>query len=173
VPRIFVFIPWFVPGLALSVVLALVFGSMVGRWLRAPFVVAFVLILSAGAVVSATLTPIPGPTEPFGSCDLGRVGLAPLSTLVRLNEVSLNVLLFVPLGVAVALLPRSRRGLAVTALALASPVLIEAMQAVVPVLGRGCQSSDVIDNVTGLLVGWTGAVLLGWLWKQLRVAALR
>jgi glycopeptide antibiotics resistance protein len=170
VPRLFVFIPWFVPGVVISVILAIVLSPALGRWLRAPIVVAFLLIVGAGAVVSATLTPLPGPTEPFASCDFSRVGLAPLSVLTRINETSLNVLLFVPLGVAVGLLPHTRRGLGVTALALASPLLIEATQSLVPVLGRGCQSADVVDNLTGLVIGWTVAVLLGWMWHQVRVS---
>ena len=168
VPRLFEIIPWFVPGLVLSVILAIVFGPTLGRWLRTSRVVAFVLIVGAGAVVSATLTPIPGPVEPFGSCDFGRVGLAPFSVLIRLNETSLNVLLFAPLGLAVGLLPHSRRGLGIAALAVASPLLIEATQSLMPMLGRGCQSEDVVDNLLGLAIGWAVGAALGWVWLRTR-----
>ena len=39
------------------------------------------------------------------------------------------------------------------AVAIASPFLIETTQLVLPILGRGCQSADVFDNLTGLLIG--------------------
>jgi hypothetical protein len=164
------FIPWFVPALLISAILAMLVGPTVARWLRVPLPVAVLLVASAGAVVSATLTPIPGPAESLGSCDFRRVGPAPLWALARPNEISLNVLLFVPLGIAVGMLPRTRRGLSVLALAVASPLLVEATQALVPVLGRGCQSADVVDNLTGLILAWMAVLLVGWAWHQLRAA---
>ena len=65
------------------------------------------------------------------------------------EERVLNVLLFVPLGAACVLAPR--RGLAVV-VALAAPFVIESAQAVLP-LGRVCDVTDLVTNLTGLLVG--------------------
>jgi glycopeptide antibiotics resistance protein len=87
-------------------------------------------------------------------CDVSRVGLIPLRELTRVNEASLNVLLFVPLGLAVAMLPRTRGAALVALGAVALPFVVEGLQLVVTVLGRGCQTADVFDNLLGLAVGF-------------------
>ena len=72
------------------------------------------------------------------------------------------MLLFIPLGVAIGLVPGSRRKAVLTGLAVLLPIAIESAQLLLPILGRGCQSGDVFDNLTGLLLGWligTGARL--------------
>jgi hypothetical protein len=35
------------------------------------------------------------------------------------------------------------------------------------VLHRGCQSADVVDNLTGLVIGLAGGLALGWLANRL------
>jgi glycopeptide antibiotics resistance protein len=82
-----------------------------------------------------------------------------LRQLFNFDETSLNVLLFVPLGVTVGLASSPRRLLALLGLALALPVAIEAIQLVATPLDRACQSGDVIDNVSGFLVGFVPALL--------------
>jgi glycopeptide antibiotics resistance protein len=128
--------------------------------------VAFVLILSLGVIVSATLTPqseaLAFGAQGSSSCNLSRLELAPLDELLAVNETSLNVLLFVPLGAAIALLPSTRIELVLAVAAIALPFAIEATQLLVPLLDRGCESADVIDNLTGLAVGFAGGVLAGW-----------
>jgi glycopeptide antibiotics resistance protein len=103
------------------------------------------------------LTPIGSGSEPspalLGTCDLRRIGLAPLSEYLKITDVSLNVILFVPLGIAIALLPRSARSMAIRLLAVASPFLIESTQLVLTNLGRTCQSADIFDNLLGLTIG--------------------
>ena len=160
-------LPWLLPGIALSAVLGLLVGRRVGRVFRATPAFGWALILGFGLVVSATLTPLRAgfdfDTTGIGTCDLSRMGLAPLRELLRIGDTSLNVLLFMPLGFAIGLVPRSGRMFALAAVAVVSPVVIEAAQLVLPILGRSCQSADVIDNVTGLVLGWvigTGFVLL-------------
>jgi hypothetical protein len=152
-PSALTFIPWLVPGVLLSAVIGLVVAGPLGRALRAATPIAWLLVVSVGTIVSATLTPIPGPLEQTGSCDFQRVGLIPLSLLLRPNEASLNVLLFVPLGFSIGLLPWTRRTAWLVAGAVALPLAIEIVQSLVIVLGRGCQSADVFDNLTGLLIG--------------------
>ena len=66
---------------------------------------------------------------------------------------SLNVALFIPLGIAIGLVHVSRPWAALTFAAIALPFAIEAIQLVAPILDRGCQSADVVDNLTGLALG--------------------
>lgn len=154
-------LPWFLPGVGLSLIVAVLVSGRVGRWLSCNRLIAALLIISLGIVLSATITPLgttSDPSEVVGpGCDLSRVALAPLEDLWSLNDASLNIMLFVPLGVAVGLLPGSPRKVAVVIAALLAPFAVELFQLLVPVLGRGCQSADVIDNLTGLIVGMAGA----------------
>lgn len=94
-----------------------------------------------------------------GTCDLSRMRLAGPADLLTLNDIGLNVLLFVPLGVVLGLTRRSRYGAAAIVAAVALPFAIETIQLLVLPLDRACQSGDVIDNLTGLLIGLATAVL--------------
>ena len=127
------------------------------RILRARPAVAWLLLVSLGTIVAATLTPqldaLARGAQSSGRCDLGRLSLAPLSMYLRPNETSANVALFVPLGVALGLLPRGPRTYVCVAAALALPLVIETTQLLLPALQRGCQSADVVDNLAGLLLG--------------------
>ena len=126
--------------------------------------IAFLLLMSVGAVLAATIPPDAGgfsgrPSAP-GRCDFGRIGLAPLSQYLHLGDTRLNVVLFVPLGLAVGLLGRSPATARVLVTVLALPLAIEAIQSLAPMLGRGCQSRDVVDNLLGLGIGLALGVLL-------------
>ena len=89
------------------------------------------------------------------------MGLAPLSEYLHLGgATSLNVILFVPLGLAIGLLGRSPVTAWLLVGALASPVVIETIQSLAPMLGRGCQSRDVVDNLLGLGIGLVLGALL-------------
>ena len=68
----------------------------------------------------------------------------------------------IPLGFAIVLLPRSRRKLAVLLGAIALPFAVESIQFIASPLGRECQSSDVIDNLTGLFVGLAAGTVATW-----------
>ena len=103
----------FFPGLVISVVVALILSGGVARRLGTPRVVAFLLLASLGAVLSATITPsrealLLHPAIATGGCDLSRVGPARLAEYVSVGTATLNVALFIPLGVAIGLLPHSR-----------------------------------------------------------------
>ena len=166
-------LPWFLPGVVIWVAVALVAGGRVGRALGVRRAVAFALIASLGIILSATLTPLRGAlafgTVGSGSCDLSRVGFAPLRDLLRPNEASLNVLMFVPLGVSIGLLPRSRLKVAIVVAAIVLPFAIETTQLLVLWLDRACQSADVVDNLTGLAIGLGGGVAV----RRLAAAAVR
>jgi hypothetical protein len=150
-------VPYFLPFLALSLVFGLLVARRLGERLSTRPSVAFLLVASLGLVIAATLMPAAGASSgervAAGWCDLSRIGFAPLGTLVRLNSVSLNVLLFVPLGLAIGLLPRTRARSYLIVGGFALPVVVEATQSLVTVLGRGCESADVFDNAMGLAIG--------------------
>jgi glycopeptide antibiotics resistance protein len=149
-------LPWFLPGTALAAVVGLLAGRPLARALRTSYWVACLLVVGFGMVVAATLTPLRGAFNPDaigGTCDLSRIGLAPLGDLLRFGDSSLNVALFIPLGVALGLLPGSKGKVMLVVGAIAMPFVIETTQLLVPALERGCQSADVFDNLTGLLVG--------------------
>jgi glycopeptide antibiotics resistance protein len=160
-------LPWLIPGLILSAILGVLAGRRVGRVFGASPTIGWGLIVGFGLVVSATLTPLRAGLDfdstGIGTCDLSRIGVAPLRELLRIGDTSLNVLLFIPLGFALGLVPQSRRLVALAVVAVTSPFVIEAAQLVLPILGRGCQSADVFDNLTGLVLGWligTGFAIL-------------
>ncbi len=155
-------VPWFLPGAAVAAGVALVAGGHLARSLRARRGLASLILLSMGMIVSATLTPnadaLNYGAQGSRSCDVSRIGPASLATLTNLNDTSLNVILFAPLGISLALLPKSRRKLLLIGLASALPIATEFIQLEVVALDRSCQSADVADNLTGLLSGLT----VGW-----------
>ncbi len=148
---------WLRPGIIISIVLSVVLGARAARALRVSRVVATTLIFGAGLIASATLTPsreaLTQGAIGTGTCEFRRVVPASVAELLSLGDPTFNVLLFVPLGLAIGLLPRSRRKVLLVAAAFALPFAIEAIQLLATGLGRGCQSSDVADNLTGLVIG--------------------
>jgi VanZ family protein len=151
------FLPWFLPALAVTTTIAFAISGRVARLLRTMPWIAFLLVASAGAVFAATIPPdgdgFSGGSSTFGTCDFEPIGLAPLPQYLYFGDTSLNVILFVPLGLAVGLLGRSPSTALVLVAVLALPPAIEAIQSLAPILGRGCQTRDVVDNVLGLGVG--------------------
>ena len=83
----------------------------------------------------------------------GSLTFPPPAELLAVTDTMRNVLLFMPLGLTLALLSRTRLRTMLIALAYALPFIIEATQLLLSPLGRGCQSADVIDNALGLSVG--------------------
>lgn len=161
--------PGFIPGFAVSIVVAF---AMSGRLLRALGVsrpLAWALALSLGTIVSATLTPgAEAPIGHGGQCDLSRIIPSIPEFLSRVED-GLNVVLFVPLGLTIGLLSRSRRKAAIATTAFLLPFAVETIQLVVAPLHRACQSSDVTENLGGLLVGLVIGTLAGRIWAKLRV----
>jgi glycopeptide antibiotics resistance protein len=160
-------LPWLLPGAAIVLVVSLVVSGAVGRALRVRRPVAWVMVLSLGVILAATMTPqweaLAFGAQGSPSCDFSRIGLAPLREFLRFSDTSLNVLIFVPLGATIGLLPRSRRSAVVMIAAIALPFAIETIQLLLPVLDRACESADVVDNLTGLVIGLGGGVVAGWL----------
>lgn len=151
------FIPLFLPGTAAALLVATLLATRAGRALGVHPVVAATLIASSGAVLAATMTPsweaIIRGARADGTCDMSRLWFAPWSDLQSINDISLNIILFVPLGFAVGLLPPRRLSIGVLGAALALPFVVEGTQMLVVQLDRACQGSDVFDNLTGLGAG--------------------
>ena len=160
--------PWLLPGLTAAAAVGIFVSGWLGRRIGTGRALAWALFVSFGLVFAATLPPLRDGLNlaagSVGSCDLSRLGLAPIDELLRIGDTSLNVVLFMPLGLAIGLIPGSRRRNVILILAILSPFAIETWQLVLPILGRGCQSADVIDNLTGLVIGaviGAGARILG------------
>lgn len=161
--------PGLIPGLILSLTIATAAADRVARSLTVGRVVAATLLFALGLIVSVTLTPSGGALHAFlhghqwtghRTCDLHRFWPATPADLDP--DVGLNILLFVPLGLALAFLPRNRTALAIAAGAVALPFAIETIQLMLPQMGRVCQSADVADNLSGLAIGAVvGALAVG------------
>ena len=151
------------PGVLITAVVAIVLGGPLARRLRTATPVGFLLLFGFGLIASATLTPSRDALRfgalGSGACDLTRIGPVPLADLFHFQDPAFNVALYVPLGIAIGMLPGgwARRWLIVAGLLLAPA--IELTQLLVRPLGRACQTSDMSDNVTGLLIG----LVAGWL----------
>jgi hypothetical protein len=160
-------IPWLLPGLIVSLVIGLVTARWVGRRLEVHPAVAVLLALGLGLVLAATLTPLRDALEDGaigpGFCETSRFVPIPPWRWLRLSDPTLNIAMFVPLGVAIGIVPPSRlkAGLIIGALCL--PFAIELIQMAAPILARGCEAADVVDNLTGLVFGLLVGSLLGWI----------
>jgi hypothetical protein len=149
-------------AVAVSLVVAVAFSSRVAARLRTRRSVAALVMLGFGLVISATLMPTAAALDGIpsdGVCDTSRVGFASVEVLTSVNESSLNVLLFVPLGIGIGLLPRSRAAAAVALAAFSLTFIVESIQLLLPVLGRGCQTADLVDNLMGLAIGFAVGLL--------------
>jgi len=150
-------LPWLIPGLLVVSLIAVPVSGPFGRWIGTDRRVAWLILASLGLIVGATLTPLRGDFDTIeawtGACDLSRIGLAPIDSLTRLSDTLLNIVLFVPLGIGVGLVAVRRSRTWMIAAAVALPFLIEGIQLAAPIIDRGCQSADVVDNLTGLLLG--------------------
>lgn len=141
---------------AVSLIVAIALSPAVAVRLGVRRPVAAALIVGFGLVVSATLMPTTSALQgnpSDGVCDLSRLSLPRPSELRWVTSASLNVLLFVPLGLAVGLLPRTRPAGIVALAAISLTFVVEGIQLVVTPLGRGCHSADIIDNLLGLAIG--------------------
>jgi hypothetical protein len=159
-------IPWLLPGLLVSLVVGLVTARWVGRRLAIHPAVAVLMALGLGLVLAATVTPLRDALEDgaigAGTCEMSRFVPIPPWRWFRLSDPTLNIAMFVPLGIAIGIVPPSRvkAGLVIAGFCL--PFAIELTQLLVPILARGCETADVVDNLTGLVFGLLVGSLLGW-----------
>lgn len=158
-------VAWFWPGVGITIFVSLILSGPVGRALKARWSVAMILLLGLGLIIAATLTPSRealrfGATG-AGTCDFSRIGLAAFSDLFPPGDPTFNVLLYVPLGLALGLLPRSSAKVVLILGAIALPIVIETIQLFATGLDRACQSADASDNLTGLVIGLVLGFALG------------
>ena len=167
-------VAWLWPGVIIALIVSYVLRGVVARRLRVPDRTAWLLLVSAGVILVTTLTPTREALRygvvGTGSCDLSRIGLAPLGSYISLNDTSLNVVLFGPLGVAIGLLARSPYRFPILLGATILPFAIEATQLVLTPLGRGCESADVFDNLLGLFLGLAVGVTITLLRRLVRTS---
>lgn len=150
-------LPWLLPGTAVAFAASLLASNAVGRWLGVRRSVAWVGLFSLGVILASTLSPLDPSsvvTRDVRACDYTRTWLASLPEMVSGSDVTLNIILFLPLGWAIGIAPWSARKVIVVLGAIASPLVIEALQLLLPPLGRGCESADILDNLTGLAIGF-------------------
>jgi glycopeptide antibiotics resistance protein len=160
-------VPLSVVALTIALVFAIVLSPTIARWTQASRLVSALLLLGFGFVLAATITPtaaaIDGATSD-GVCHIASIDIVRPDELLRASGASLNVLLFVPLGIALGMLPRTRAAGVSTLAAIALPFAVETVQFLLTPLGRSCQATDVFYNLMGLAIG----VVAGSLFRLVR-----
>jgi hypothetical protein len=157
------------PWLAFAVLVGvIVIAPFAGRVLIArPRATAALLSAALVAVAVLTLYPESGRTAPEVACAVEWPTLIPTAV-----ESMANILLFVPVAVLAAV--RWRRPVAAIIGASALSAVIEFVQAVVPAIGRACDTSDGITNTLGAVVGGLLAhVVLSWRRRPARLPGKR
>lgn len=129
---------------------------------------AFILAASVALVVAVTLTPqriTEGAVDLFASVPATESPVGP--ELWRwpwqwwpIDDRTLNIALFVPLGIGIGLVGRRGVRWILMLVALASPLVVEGTQHLVAWLARDSQWQDVVDNVTGVVIGLVIGVVL-------------
>lgn len=168
---------WFWPSVAVAVLVSWMVAPAVARILRTERWLAWLLVFSVGFILAATATPIRAPVgidiEIQRACDLTRRSFATLPEVTAWSDVVVNIGVYIPVGVAVALLPISvRSGVAVLGV-IALPAAVEGLQFLAPLLARGCQSADVVDGLTGLMIGLGVGLIVRiarWPWSRIHAA---
>jgi hypothetical protein len=154
----------FLPGLGAALLIGIVIGPVVGHLLGIGRLPGIAGLFSLGLILLTTLAQggdVPGVGTQAGTCDLTRFGPGSITDLTTINEVSLNVLLFAPLGLTLGVVRRSRWKALAIAAAVALPFVIEWVQLLVPSLGRYCDTADIADNLTGLVIGLVIGEVIG------------
>ena len=169
-------LPWLVPASAVAFLVSILASGAVGRALAVRRSIAWLLLFSFGVILASTLSPLDGgglvPPGGLRTCDLSRLSPASFSDARYGQDVAINILMFLPLGLPIGIAPMSRGKAAAVFGAIALPFAIETTQLVVVPLDRACQGADVVDNLTGLGIGLVaGAVLVRVVPKLRRPAA--
>lgn len=155
-------VPLSLVAVGAAVLIALVLSPATARMLQTQRSIAALLLIGTGFVLAATLVPTAAALEGAtsdGICTFSRIGLARIGQLTSVTPTSLNVLLFVPLGFAVGLLPRWRTTVVVMLGAILLPFVVETIQLVVTALARDCESADIVDNLLGLTIGFAFGIV--------------
>ena len=164
-------IPGFWPSALAALTIAVAIGAL--AWSRLGFSRRWRAMLWTACLtipLAYTLTSTKG--AGLATCDMSWA--PPFRPGALLNmDTRANVLLTIPAGAAAMLLPAGPQRIAALGTALAMPVAIELTQLVVRSLGRGCQLDDVVNNQTGVVVGFWLAAGTSVLMASLRMPASR
>ena len=142
-----------VPWLAFAVLVAAVIaGPVIGRVLVSrPRTATTLLAIALIAVLGLTLSP-EGESDRAIGCAAELPFLAPTAV-----EPMANILLFVPVALLAGL--RWKKPMLAPLCASALSVAIEAVQALVPAIGRACDTGDWVTNTIGAVLGGVLAAL--------------
>ncbi len=167
-------LPGWWPALALGIALAVLIAVLAGPRLRLDRWRVALWVSSLLLVPAATWT-IPKHDGTLAAtlrwCTQGEIPRPSMLTQGASQEIVSNVLLTMPAGAAVVLWPIGARRLAALCVALAVSPTIEAVQ-LIPVLQRGCQAGDVVNNSVGVILGFAlaaGVASVVTSWRRLRV----
>ena len=164
--------PLLIPGVAIAVIVAVFLAPPAAARTGLSPLLAGLLVFAFGAILAITLTPGSGEGF-FGQSWCG--GLRPPPRLGQLLSISsehgLNVVLFVPLGVLIGLIPRVRPLATAALVAAAMPIVIEWIQYSVPQLDRICQTWDALENLLGLAIGLGVGVAVSFALRTVRRTA--
>lgn len=139
--------PWMSPT---ALVLLVVIGPILGRWLVArPSVAWWLLGIALLPVAATTLVPVDRRLEEFCVVQWA------MPTPSRV-ELMANVVLFV--APALLLAVATRRPVLALVVGAGLSAAIELVQALVPALGRSCDTTDWTSNTIGVVIG----AALGW-----------
>ena len=148
-------ISWSGLGVALLLIVfsvaagAVYYGVLVRRGWESWATLGASIALAAALVV--TLVPSEFGEERIVTCVIAVPTTLGLFDLPAITQESLNALLLLPLGFFSAL--AARRAWTAILPVVITPIFIEVIQALIPALDRVCNSQDVINNVTGGLLG--------------------
>lgn len=164
-------LPLFLPVVVVVAAGAAVGGVLFARATGVPKALEVFVVIALGVVVAATLTPQAPAFDGVrssGTCDMTRLGPADLRAYLRAGEAIGNVLLFIPLGIVLGLLPPSRTRTRLLALATSLPFFVEGVQMALPALDRACQGADIVDNLIGLAAGLAVGASTAWAIRRAR-----
>lgn len=148
--------PWLSPA---ALVLLIVVGPIVGRWLvPRPTVAWWLFALSLVPVAVTTLLPVDRRLDEFCVVQWS------LPTPSRV-ELMANLVLFVPPALLLAI--ATRRPVLALVQGASLSAAIELIQALVPAIGRSCDTTDWTSNTFGAAIG------AGLGWVALRLARSR
>jgi len=133
---------WLMP---MTLVLLIVFGPIIGMWLSSRPRLAWILV-GFSLLPIALLTLVPVDRELFERCTIQWM----LPTPNRV-ELFANVVLFVAPAMLVGV--ATRRPLVALAAGSGLAVILEAIQAAVPAIGRSCDTTDWLSNSIGAAIG--------------------
>lgn len=148
--------PYAIVGLLACMVLGCIFVPLIKKTTEQSLLFNWLLFVAWTGAVAFTLTPA-NTFNPLGGLCHSLNFNQWWEQLFVISDVSLNVALFIPLGILIMFVKKYKRFLIVGCFA--TPVLIELIQKFIEPLNRACQLSDVLANLIGLSLG----VIIGYL----------